>query len=123
MRIEVETQEELTALKNKALKVKIIALDKLEKDPLSNTSYFTNKEKRKLLELMTELFTMSDEEINNKFNTIVNEDILSNGKDVSNYPVYYKSGEEYLLEDKEEDKELIKKSEEQDFKNISIKEN
>ena len=86
--MECENEEQLTHLKNKAIKVKIIALEKMEKHPLSNPSYFSKNDRSKVLELMLELFSKDDEEINNLFNVIVNEKILANGLDYQNYPVY-----------------------------------
>jgi hypothetical protein len=98
MQIVCETQEQLNSLKEKALKVKVIALSQMEKSPITNTSFLTKKDKRILMEKMTELFTKPDEEINEKFKTVVNEEVLDNGRDVSNYPVYYTQREKYIVD-------------------------
>lgn len=98
MQIECETEEQLIALKNKATKVKVIALSQMEKQPISNPTYFNKKEKRILMEKMTELFSKPDEEINEKFNQIVNEEVLDNKRDVSSYPVYYTEREKYIVD-------------------------
>lgn len=87
-KIECETEEQLTLLKEKAMKCKLIALDKLDKHPLSNPTYFSKNEKSKVYDLMTEWFNKDDEEVNKWFNDIVNDRILANGLDYQNYPVY-----------------------------------
>lgn len=86
--IECETEEQLNCLKTKAMKCKIIALDKMDKNPLSNPSYFSKKDKTRLTELMTEWFSNTDEEVDKWFNDIVNERILANGLDYQHYPIY-----------------------------------
>lgn len=87
-KVECETEEQLNCLKTKAMKCKIIALDKMDKHPLSNPSYFNKKDKAKLTELMTEWFSNTDEEVDKWFNDIVNERILANGLDYHQYPIY-----------------------------------
>jgi hypothetical protein len=98
MQIECETEEQLIALKNKATKVKVIALSQMEKQPISNPTFFSKKDKRILIEKMTELFSKADEEINEKFNQIVNEEVLDNKRDVSAYPVYYTDREKHIID-------------------------
>ena len=115
MKIEVETQEELNRLKDKAVKVKVIALSNMEKAPLTNASYLSKKEKQKLMERMTELFVKPDAEIDEEFNKIVNEEVLANGKDVSEYPVYYTERQKYIIDrlEAEEAEEKAKKEAEE----------
>lgn len=107
MKIEVDTKEELEALKNKALKTRIIALSKMNKDPSLNVSYLSKKDRNELLELMKNYFEKSDEEINNSFNSIVNNEILCNGKDISNYPVYYTENQKSIIDN--DNDEIVKK--------------
>jgi len=86
---ECSTKEELQALKEKAMKVKVICLDEMDKHPLCNPSYFTKRDKDKLLERMGKMMhTYSNEEIEKSFSTIVNDRLLTCGADVSNYPIY-----------------------------------
>jgi hypothetical protein len=87
-KIECDTEEQHTYLKTKAMKCKVICLDKMEKHPLMNPSYFNKKDKERLVELMTEWFSKSDEEIDKWFNDIVNDRILANGLDYQHYPIY-----------------------------------
>jgi hypothetical protein len=87
-KIVCDSEDQLKSLKEKAMKCKIIALDKMEKHPLLNPSYFTKREKTKVIEIMNEWFSKADEEIDKWFNDIVNERILGNGLDYNAYPIY-----------------------------------
>jgi hypothetical protein len=86
--MECENEEQLNTLKERAMKCKLIALDKMDKHPLCNPSYFNKRDKARVIELMTEWFSKEDEEINKWFNDIVNDRILANGLEYQNYPVY-----------------------------------
>jgi hypothetical protein len=89
MILECSTKEELEALKEKAMKIKIICLDEMDKHPLCNPSFFNKRDKDKLLQRMGEMMrTYSNEEIEKKVASIVNERLLTSGADVSNYPIY-----------------------------------
>jgi hypothetical protein len=88
MKIVCDSEDHLKSLKDKAMKCKIIALDKMEKHPLLNPSYFNKREKTKLVEIMTEWFSKSDVEIDKWFNDIVNERILCGDTDLNAYPIY-----------------------------------
>jgi len=88
MGIVCETKEEYTALKEKAMMVKVILLDKADLPPLTNPSLFSKKRKKQFVEDMTEYMEHPIEEITAKFNDVVNETILAGGADVSEYPVY-----------------------------------
>ena len=116
MKIEVETQEELNRLKDKAVKVKVIALSQMEKSPLTNTSFISKKDKKTLMEKMTELFVKPDAEIDEEFNKIVNEEVLASGKDISEYPVYYTERHKYIIEADEEEERKKKEAEEAEVK-------
>jgi len=69
-------------------KVKVIALDKMNKHPLQNPSLFSRRDKSKLIELMEEVLKLPHEELNNKFNKICNEVLFSPEADITNFPVY-----------------------------------
>lgn len=90
--IECDTPEQLKALKEKAAKVKLICLDKMGKNPLYNPRGMKEKERKKLIELMADIFKRPDEVIDAEFNEIVNDKLLDNEFDVSQYPVYDKDG-------------------------------
>lgn len=68
---ETTKEKDIQLLKYKAQKVKVIALDLLHKPVFSNPSQFTNREKEKLLRVMTEWFDKTDEIVNQTFNEIV----------------------------------------------------
>lgn len=89
MKIDCSTEEELAKLKEKAMKVKIIVLEDMNKHPLTNVSTFSKREKAKVLEKMEFLFaSYTDEQIDKEFNAIVCDKLLDNGADLSQYPIY-----------------------------------
>ena len=69
-------EEKLAILKEKALKCKVIALDILQHNPLSNPSNMNPREKKKVIKMMETWFEKEDSEINEEFNDIVNNKIL-----------------------------------------------
>ena len=85
-----ETEEEKTKRKQRdyITKVKVIALDKLGKNPLSNPSGFTTREKKRLIEQMEEIMKKSEEEITTLFNAVCNEVIFAPEANYQFYPVY-----------------------------------
>jgi hypothetical protein len=87
-KINCDSVDHLIQLKEKAMKCKIIALDKMEKHPLINPSSFSKREKTKLVEIMGEWFSKPDEEIDKLFNEIVNDRILCGDTDLNTYPIY-----------------------------------
>lgn len=88
--IECDSPEQLKALKDKATKVKLICLDKMGKHPLYNPTRLKDKDRKKLVALMADIFKRPDEVIDAEFNEIVNDKLLDNEFDVSQYPVYDK---------------------------------
>ena len=88
MRIECDTEEELKELKDKAMKCKVIALDSIGKHPLYNPRNMSDREKKKLTEEITILFSKDIKEIDDRFNEIACERLFAQGTDPSNYPVY-----------------------------------
>lgn len=88
-RIECESIEELTLLKEKAQRAKCIALAELGKSPITNVTYLNNKDKKQLSKRVNQIFTvMSSEEIIAKFNDIINDDILDPKTKYCDMPVY-----------------------------------
>ncbi len=87
--IECRDEEELKYYKTKAMKIKVVALDKMDKHPLLNPKYFNNRDKTKLGLEMNDIFNnWNDEEIDKEFNSIVNDRILASDLDYNNYPIY-----------------------------------
>ena len=52
-KIECQSEEELQALKTKAMKCKVILLDQWEKHPLTNPSTFNKRQKDRFLKELT----------------------------------------------------------------------
>lgn len=73
--------------KIKAEKCKVIANDILNKHPLGNPDTYNPRERKKILNIMTEWFKKDDEVVDKEFNEIVNDGILYCGADIENYPV------------------------------------
>jgi len=82
-----KNEEELQQFKDKAMKLKVILLDRLGKHPLQNPSFFNKREKDKFLCKIREMWNeITDDEVNKEFNSIVCDNLFTNGADVSNYP-------------------------------------
>lgn len=98
MKVNCSTEDELERLKEKAMKVKMIVLEDMNKHPLSNCSTFSKREKAKVLEKMEFLFaSYTDDEIDKEFNAIVCDKLLENGADLTQYPIYDMSKKEQSI--------------------------
>ena len=86
-KIEIDPAEE-TYMREKIMKCKIIALDEMDKHPLQNPKFFTNRERQTLLNKVKELLTKDMVCITNMFNDICAEKLFQNGADFSQYAVY-----------------------------------
>ena len=88
--IDEPTPEELEATKRKELitKVKIIAFDSLGKDPLTNGSRLSQKEKLKVINKMQDILLLSEECITDLFNEIVREKLFDSDRDYTEFPIY-----------------------------------
>lgn len=81
--------EEITQVREKLMKCKVICLDKMGKHPLMNPKYFSNLEKDRLLVMVREMFdNYSIKEITEKFNEVCSDKLFNNNTDYSNYSVY-----------------------------------
>ena len=88
--IEPPTQEQLDILdmKEKAMKCKIIALESLGHNPLTNPTNMNKRDKKKVLDVMTKWFhTESEEHIQEEFNDIVCNKILNEKDDFTKLSV------------------------------------
>jgi len=88
--IEPPTQEQLDMLdmKEKAMKCKIIALESLGHNPLTNPTNMNKRDKKKVLDVMTKWFhTESEEHIQEEFNDIVCNKILNETDDFTQLKV------------------------------------
>ncbi len=86
--IEVITTSEADKRKEIVTRLKVIALDRLGKHPLMNPSYLSQREKTKLISLMTTLQDEPEESIIKEFNDICNDVLFSGNVDPSTFPMY-----------------------------------
>ena len=83
-----EEEKEIQHKREKAQRCKVIALSSLGLHPITNVSALQNKTKLKIIDLVKELFEKDDEEILKEFHEVVVNDVLSEEKDYSSYPIY-----------------------------------
>lgn len=77
-KIESEEEKIKNYRRDYITKLKVVALDNLGRDPLSNPSRFTTRDKKRLIETMDFLHnTKSEEEITLLFNNVCNEVIFA----------------------------------------------
>lgn len=85
----LENEEELSKMKERTTKVKVILLDKMGKHPLTNPRYLKDREKRDLLLKMKDyLDYKTDLEIDAEFNEVCMDKLFENGTDITSYPIY-----------------------------------
>lgn len=83
-----ETQEEFDFLKAKMTKIRTIILERKDKNMFCRLSAFDKRTKDKFIKEMETMWReMSDEEIDEEFNSICCDKLFYQGQDVSNYPV------------------------------------
>jgi hypothetical protein len=89
---EIQLTEEEQILKNnkeKALKCKVIALNRMGHHPiLANVSNFNKKSKKQLLDLVKQLFDKPMEELDPEFNDVVLEVVFDEKENITQYPIY-----------------------------------
>ena len=111
-------EEELQKFKDKAVRLKVIVLDKMDKSPLINPKLFDRRDRKKFeAELKKAWVSLTDDEIIKEFNEIVCDRIFADGVDISTYPCLQTSEPELP----EELKEKFSKLEEPVKKNIDFK--
>jgi len=67
---------------------KIVALDRIGKHPLTDPKYLSQREKTKLIHIMTSLQDIPEEEVIKEFNEICNDILFTGKSDPSTFPVY-----------------------------------
>lgn len=83
-----EDKEEFERLKAKATKLRVILLDRKDKQIFCRLSNFSKRDKDKFVAEINEMWnTMTDEEINEEFNAICCDKLFESGADVSTLPV------------------------------------
>jgi hypothetical protein len=84
-----DEQKELLRKKEKAQRCKVIALSKMNLDPINtNVSCLCYNTKIKILESVRELFECDNDDIIKQFNAIIVNDVLKVEKDYTQYPIY-----------------------------------
>jgi hypothetical protein len=87
----LEVKKELTEKQIRRqymIRVKVVSLDIMGKNCMSNPTYFSKKEKDKLIQIMEEVMKKPEEEIKTLFNEVVSDKLFYPCADYSNYPVY-----------------------------------
>ena len=69
-------------------KIKVCALNRMDKYPLANPGNFSRKDKTTLLNYMEEYNSKTMEELTNEFNNVCIDKLFSDNNDYSNYPIY-----------------------------------
>lgn len=92
LQIVCDNEEEFKCLQARAVKLRTILLEKQSKNVFYNISSMNPREKKKFVNELSRMWNeMSDSEIDEEFNSICCESLFHAGKDVSNYPVQYKT--------------------------------
>jgi hypothetical protein len=100
-------------IRNKIMKCKMICLDKLGKDIMTNPKFLRESERKKLIKMVEEKMKEDEEKINSEFIELCSDNLFNSGVDLSKYPVYVdRRSTEQVIKFEEEDKvtdELISK--------------
>ena len=87
IKIVCDNKEEFDRLKNKANKLRLILLDKKDKNLFCKLSSFDARDKKKIIRELNDMWnSMTDEEIDAEFNEICCDKLFASSKDVSTYP-------------------------------------
>lgn len=88
VRFVCEDEQEFEKLKNKATKLRIILLERKEKNMFCKLSSFDKRTKDKFIKEINEMWNeMTDEEIDEEFNSICCDKLFYQGQDLTSYPV------------------------------------
>jgi hypothetical protein len=88
VRFVCEDKEEFERLKAKATKLRIILLERKEKQMFCRLSTFSKRDKDKFIAEVNKMWSeMTDEEIDEEFNAICCDKLFEGGVDISNLPV------------------------------------
>jgi len=90
--------------REKATKLKVILLDRMDKHPLLNTKLMDRRTRDKFLKELKELWnTMTEKEIDDEFNSICCDKLFSSGVDISSYPCFNTEFPEPVVEESKPD--------------------
>lgn len=85
----MESKDLLELTREKILRCKVICLSNMNLDPITtNPKYMRPEQKKELLKNIEEKMKLSDDEIQQQFNTVVLDKILTPGVNPSIYPTY-----------------------------------
>jgi len=88
LKVVCETKEEFDRLRHKATKLRVILLERKDKNLFCKLSSFDRRDHNKFIKEINELWnTMSDQEIDDEFNDICVNKLFETGKDLTSYPV------------------------------------
>lgn len=83
-----EDQEEFERLKARATKLRIILLERKDRQMFCRLSTFSKRDKDKFMAEINKMWSeMSDSEIDEEFNSICCDKLFESGVDVSTFPV------------------------------------
>jgi len=85
---ETEEQKLKRERRDYITKVKVVALDKIDKFPLDNPSNFSTRDKKQLIKKMQEIMTLTVEEITELFNEVCSEVIFAPESDYTRFHIY-----------------------------------
>ena len=84
-----DEQKEQNKKRDYITKVKVIANNMLDKPPTANPSFYSKKDKAKMIEYMQYVISnYNDDDIDKEFNEICNNKLFVDGVDYSCFPVY-----------------------------------
>ena len=84
-----DEEKEFIRKRDYITKVKVIANNMLDKHPTANPSFYTKKEKQRMVELMEYVIgNYNDDDLTKEFNEICNDKLFVDGFDYSTLPVY-----------------------------------
>ena len=85
-----KTEEEIIVSKKREIitKAKVIALSKMDCYPLCNPSFFSKKDKKKLMDLMRDILELEESEMTEEFNEVCIDKIFTEKADYSSFPTY-----------------------------------
>lgn len=90
VRFVCEDESELEACKSKAIKLRIILLERQEKNMFCKLSSFNTRDKNKFTKEINDMWLeMTNEEIDLEFNSICCDKLFEGGNDITSLPVQH----------------------------------
>lgn len=86
--IEFSGEQDPEIIREKILRCKMIALDQMKIDPMTNAKTLGERDKKLLIKKIKSLLSLSDMNIKEMFNDLCNDTIFRNGNDIDKYSIY-----------------------------------